>query len=1070
MKSRIAGVKTLRTNRQLCRRYQLLLLTLLLLANQGYGQSPTLLFQRLTLSQGLSTNYATSFAQDTLGFLWIGTINGLNRFDGLRCVTYTRQVGNPHSLSNRIVRCVFKARNGTLWIGTQRGLNRFIPEKQAFQRYSFATLGTGCDLVRAVAESSDGLLWLATSGGVVVLNPKTANAKRLAIPADSTLLQSANTIRRVLIDGPTLWIGTQAGLYAYNRTTKQFRLFRHHDSAATSLPNDYVSTLVLHPRTNELIVGTRMGHLAVLDQGTDTFRRLPLAAKNQEVSSVVFTQTGAMWVSVAGGGIHRYDAAKNRFFTYLNDETNSRTLVSNSVKALFEDRSGVIWAATDDAGISWFNPTVKKVHSLFDDVGYRPASTLGFDAGQLSFDSQNRLWVSTRDGLACINPQAQTYRIYRHDPKNPHSLSDNWTYAALADRYGFVWAGMPTGLNRLNISTGRFEHIRCLPSPESPTRYPAFDPKRRDFVAGSQVFIITESPDGRLFIGTNEKLTIYDPRTGLFSNQFNDERIRQLPGKNYNTLSFDRAHNLWVGGLGPVYKISPDLKLLAQYDHKEDDPYSLPDEGVTDFVEDKRGQIWMSSDNGLACLNQRTGRFAVYTTRHGLPNNDIAALQLVNDSLWVSTSKGLACLDTRTLRFTTFDEADGIPSSEFESGSVVRDSSGRIYFGAMRGLVYVEPNQIRLNRFVPPVYLTSFRVNDRELLRGSPDRPPTIVLDYSQNGFSFDMAALSFDNADGNRYAYRLEGFEDQWNQATNRAFASYTNVPPGEYVLHVIAANNDGVWNRQGYKLPLTIRPPFWQTWWFQIVAFGSLLTLVISVARRREARLVKEQREKSELRERIAASEMKALRSQMNPHFLYNSLNAIRLFVLQNDSDNADKYLVKFARLMRLILENSRLEWVTLASELEQLALYLELEQLRFGNKFDFKVDADPALDRENTSIPPMIIQPYIENSILHGIAHKKNRGTIQVCIKPVDDRLECTVEDDGVGRLKASELKSKTVSSHKSVGLKVTEERLQLISQRSGKETRVTIVDKVGDDQQPLGTKVIIQLPLMTAQETA
>ena len=206
-----------------------------------------------------------------------------------------------------------------------------------------------------------------------------------------------------------------------------------------------------------------------------------------------------------------------------------------------------------------------------------------------------------------------------------------------------------------------------------------------------------------------------------------------------------------------------------------------------------------------------------------------------------------------------------------------------------------------------------------------------------------------------------------------------------------------------------------------------------------------------------------MKALRAQMNPHFLYNSLNSIRLFVLQNDSDNADRYLVKFAQLMRLILENSRQEWVTLASELEQLTLYLELEQLRFDHKFDFTINIDPAIAIENVSIPPMIIQPYIENSILHGIAHKKERGHIWVTIKWDNEGLECAVEDNGVGRQKAGELKSKTVSSHKSMGLKVTQERLQLINERDGKTTKITVIDRVDAQHKPTGTCVVVQLPI-------
>jgi len=417
------------------------------------------------------------------------------------------------------------------------------------------------------------------------------------------------------------------------------------------------------------------------------------------------------------------------------------------------------------------------------------------------------------------------------------------------------------------------------------------------------------------------------------------------------------------------------------------------------------------------------------------------------------------------MRVTAFDESDGVPPAEFDSDVIARDSTGRIYFGNMRGLVYVDPGRMRFNRFVPPVFLTSFRVNDRELLPEPLAQPPLVALDYTQNAFAFEMAALNYDNPAGNHYAYRLEGFEETWNETGTRSSASYTNVPPGTYTLHVVASNNDGVWNRRGVRLPIVIHPPFWATWWFRTLSFLGLAGAVWALARQRERRLLREQREKSELRERIATSEMQALRAQMNPHFIYNSLNAIRLFVLQNDSDNAEMYLVKFARLMRLILDNSRQEMVALGSEVDQLQLYLELEQLRFDHSFDFSIQTDPTLSRESTLVPPMIIQPFIENAILHGMAHKKTKGHITVGLRPLGGHLECSVDDDGVGRQRARELKSKTVRSHQSVGLRVTEDRLQLISQRSGKVARVEVIDKTDEHGVAAGTRVVIELPLVT-----
>ncbi|GAB3998380.1 hypothetical protein GCM10028807_45910 [Spirosoma daeguense] len=1027
------------------------------------GQAPAMSFQRLSLKHGLPANYTTFATQDTPGFIWIATVRGLTRFDGIRCLNFTREIGNPKSLSHRVVRTIFTARNGTIWVGAQEGLNRYEPATQSFQRYSFADVGPGCNFVRSIVESRDGRLWLATKGGVVSFEPNTGRVALLTMPAGEQSESEVKSVRRMLIDGNTLWIGTQDGLFAYNLLTKQIRTFRNDPAVTTSLPDNYVTALAKNPRSGQILVGTKEGHLTYLNPGTGEFKSVSELSVNQSISSVLFTRSGDLWVGVNRAGLYHFDASAKRFDQYVNNENNPRSLISNSVIALFEDRSGVVWVMTDDSGVCWFNPTVDKLHSVFDEIDYQPANTQGFDAAGLSLDATNNsIWVATRDGVVHINPQTKAYRIYNQKPGNSASLIDNMTYSILADQPRRVWVGSNGGLDWLDPATDHVQHIPSIAPTDEGGKTPLATSDKA--IAGTQVFGLLKASDGRIFIGTNEKLTIYDPKTGRFSHQFNNPQIAKLPGKNYNTLFLDRHRNLWVGGLGPIFKISPDLRLLAKYEHS-DDVQTLPDEGVTGFADDRFGRMWVSTDNGLACLNQKTGKFQVFTTQHGLPHNDLSAVFILGDTLWISTSQGLAYTDVRRPKFTVFNEADGFSASEFESGSVVRDATGRLYFGGMRSLVYTYPERIRQNRYVPPVYLTSFRVNGQEMLKNPFAAPPTLELEPNQNTFTFEMAALSFDNPNDNRYAYRLEEFDTDWQREGNRAFASYTNIPPGNYVLHVIAANNDGAWNRSGYRLPITILAPFWQTWWFRISTLVSLLTLTGFVARWREKQRAAVQREKSEMRERIAASEMKALRSQMNPHFLYNSLNAIRLFILQNDSDNADKYLVKFARLMRLILDNSRLEWVTLDNELEQLTLYMELEQLRFDNLFDFSITTDSSLSLEKTAIPPMIIQPYIENAILHGMAHKQSKGCIQVCIVSKPTHLECIIDDDGIGRMQAQTFK-KPDSKHRSVGLRVTEDRLQLIGQRSGRTAGVQILDKYNDQQQATGTRVVIQLPFVNS----
>jgi LytS/YehU family sensor histidine kinase len=262
-------------------------------------------------------------------------------------------------------------------------------------------------------------------------------------------------------------------------------------------------------------------------------------------------------------------------------------------------------------------------------------------------------------------------------------------------------------------------------------------------------------------------------------------------------------------------------------------------------------------------------------------------------------------------------------------------------------------------------------------------------------------------------------------------------------------------------------IQPPFWQTWWFRILVVLIVIGALITFIKLRERRIIREQQLQSDFREHAMALEMKALRSQMNPHFIYNSLNSIRLFVMQNQNEDAEKYLVQFSRLMRLILDNSRQEWVSLQSELDLLRLYMELEQLRFDHKFDFYIDVDEALQPEQLFLPPMLLQPYIENAILHGIRHKTGKGNIFIRISKQDKLLRCEIEDDGVGRAKAAQFKKQSVTTHKSIGTQVTEERIHLLKNAEGVAASIQFTDKINEQGQATGTKVILSLPLLTSR---
>jgi LytS/YehU family sensor histidine kinase len=320
-------------------------------------------------------------------------------------------------------------------------------------------------------------------------------------------------------------------------------------------------------------------------------------------------------------------------------------------------------------------------------------------------------------------------------------------------------------------------------------------------------------------------------------------------------------------------------------------------------------------------------------------------------------------------------------------------------------------------------------------------------------------------------------GVDKEWVYSGNRYSSTYTDVDPGRYVFRVKGSNNDGVWNQAGTSLIILIHPPFWKTWWFYSLSGLTFVALLSAGFRYRIAQVRKEERllrkeesllreqeqQKADFNKKLSEMEMQALRAQMNPHFIFNSLNSINRFILKNEAEAASDYLSKFSRLIRLILQNSNAPTVTLENELEALGLYLEMEALRFDNKFTFRIHCDQEVETEYIEIPPLIIQPYVENAIWHGLMHKQEGGHINIEIGQNEAMLLCSIEDDGVGRKRAGELKSKSATKKKSLGMQITAHRLELLNQVQGKQTTVEIVDLVDPGGEPCGTRVVLQIPV-------
>jgi two-component system sensor histidine kinase ChiS len=830
-------------------------------------------FDHLSLAEGLPQSVVQCLLQDRQGFMWFGTQDGLIRYDGYAFKVYRYDPEDPYSLSNSLILALYEDYEGVLWVGTSGGgLNRFDRQADRFTHYRNDPADPASlshDSVQAIQDDGAGGLWVGTAVGLNRLDRQTGQFVRyLHDPGDPDSL-SYDLVNSIYQDtAGALWIGTTApgglagsldrldppgavapeGRFAHyaDRPIQSIyqdeagRLwfgtinaglgtldpqaapetavsyYRHVPTDTESLADDYVWAILQDPE-GALWVATNNGGLDRLDPATGAFRHYrndpqdPHSLANDQTRSLHYDQAGILWVGTFGGGVDRYDRARIKFSVYRNDPDDANSLNSNQVWSVLEDAQGVVWIGTFGGGL-------------------------------------NRL--DRRTGQ---------FTHYRHDPGDPGSLSGSNVMAICVDRDGTLWVGLVDGaLDRFDETTGTFVH------------YPV-----------NSVTALRQDRDGILWIGTGAAgLGRLDPRdTGdpaaaqvlYYRNVPTDSH--SLGGNSITTIIEGSAGELWVGTFGGgLNRFDRQTGSVTRYQNDPADPQSLGGNIVVALLEDQGGQLWVGTSVGLDKFDPAAGTFQHYREEDGLANNLIYGI-LAEDAppgeggaLWLSTNAGLSRFDPRTETFQNYGPSDGVQSIEFNQGAYFKSTTGEMFFGGIDGLNAFYPADVRDNPYVPPIVITDFQLFNETVPVG-PDSPlhapidetTEIHLTYRDDFFSFEFAALHYSAPELNRYAYIMEGLDKGWNDVGTRRFAGYTSVPPGTYTFRVKGTNSDGVWNEEGTAIKIVISPPFWQTWWFRILAgvliVGGVLGGVslrvrsIEVQRRRLEKLVDERtRELSE------------------------------------------------------------------------------------------------------------------------------------------------------------------------------------------------------------------------------
>ena len=1034
-----------------------------------HAQGPTPFFQRFTERDGLSNNRINCFLQDKQGFVWIGTQLGLNRYDGVKFTTYYSNRQDSTTLSDNIINALAEDKEGNIWIGTQAGgLNLLKKGARQFQQIKKGSpSGLQTDAILSLYYDGLKYLWIGYHNmGWSRLNTTTLEIQHGKPPITFINYWGENASHNVTdfaaAANGQIWMATHHGLFRYDTLTREYNIF--------------IDSMGKYTLTHENLLG-----------------------------SIVPMHPDTLLLSTWGCGLKKFAIRSGRFSSLLFDKQYPNGAFTNIVKNVAAYKNSIYWVASADKGVGLFENT-KSSFTFFKHDPLNPHSPLPKECRVVFMDRQQTLWAGFETGVATWSAYLQTFMHYQPlqgtgPERNIYNLEPLYYDAS----YQHLLCSRPLAASLLKIN--------LLTHKESEIALP-----RSVLEAGGEVRVrkIDEIANQGLLIQTAKGWLLMKKNTGkiipceltwqgkkikpvntvIKQSQHQYALITDSEKRWYllhvPSLTITQAYTpatpwplpsagnilLYEGdSIAYVQEPSTGFHRLRLSDLSLDPQFlNTKNQSLEDAISmeaDQQGNYWISLySRGICKLTKsQHGNYEVehYSTDRGLPSNYTGQLVINRQNqLWLMTHKGLVTTACNNVRFKTYDDLSGYNEDWYDSNNpMLLHETGWLFTGHRKGLSFIRLTNQSINNQVPSVFITDVRIFGKSIYnQQTNNHSDNWQIPWERNSISFDFACNNYINPKNNAYAYRLIGFSQEWQQLGNTTTIDFVALRPGKYTFEIKASNNEGIWSSTPATFTFYIKPPFYASWWFIVLALCLLGGLAYLWYLYRIRTIKQEEILKSTFTRKMAEIEMKALRAQMNPHFIFNSLNSINRYIVKSNQATASGYLTRFAKLMRLILDSSATETTTLENEVQLLRLYIEMEQLRFEDAFAVNFVVEQTLtNAQSLRIPSMLIQPYVENAIWHGLLHKKKGGTLTVHFsKPDASRIMVVVADNGIGRQAANDLKHHDVVKEGSYGMQITGDRMDIVKLLYGIEAKVNIEDLYDAQGNAAGTRVTLLLPIL------